>query len=232
MKTVAIIPFKDEPERTIRVAEWVIEEGVELYLYDNGSTPESLGEVLEAVGDNSLVSALCCPGFSIYQMWNHGWRRARNAAKGEPVNVAFLNNDIWYCVDTLAILAERLRERENAWIVYPNYNKDIAEGIDPGQAREMRQTHGTYAQGGMGGSMFMIRGELLDDPLPPIDEQFEWWCGDDDLVRQVALHGGKQYRIIGLPLYHENEATASNGQNDWTHQAKGRDMERLNKKYA
>lgn len=227
MRTFVTIPFKDEAERTVRVGEWVLEETADLILCDNGSSEVEARTVREQLGHDLVFD---CRDMSIYQMWNFAWRMAKGQADGEPFNMAFLNNDIWYCVDSLNLMARGLRSRDDAWIVHPNWHRDIAAGIDPSQ--KMQETHGTFAQNGMSGSMFMLRGELLDDPLPPIDEQFEWWCGDDDLVRQVALNGGKQFRMTGIPLYHENEATASNGKNEWTHAAKGRDMDRLERKYS
>jgi len=225
-----MIPFKDEAERTIQVGGWVLlEEGVDLILCDNGSSHEESDRVIEAL-NSPRMSIHWCSAMSIYQMWNFAWRTAKRQANGEPFNMAFLNNDIWYCPDSLTLLAKALRSKEDAWIVHPNWHRDLASGIDP--SLRLEQTHGTFAQNGLSGSMFMLRGELLDDPLPPVDEQFEWWCGDDDLVRQVALLGGKQYRVTGIPLFHENEATASNGKNEWTHAAKGRDLERLERKYS
>lgn len=226
--TYVVIPFKDEPGLTSSILEQLCEqdEYQEILLFDNGSREESLDEIDVFLGGRD-ITLLSRPDAGIYQMWNEGRAIARERAGGEAHNVLVLNNDITIPPAFIRTLVVYLRSDPDTWIVYPDYSRRIAEGVAPDLS--MRPTQGTYQHGGMSGWAFMLKGEV---PLENVDEQFEWWYGDDDLVRQATSKGKMVCRVVGLPLDHINEATANNGDNAWTHGAKDRDTQRFRAKWA
>jgi len=65
------------------------------------------------------------------------------------------------------------------------------------------------SDGGMFGACFMLAGHRI--PWRPLvtDLTYEWWYGDNHLAEEIEQHGGKQYRVEGLPVQHVNEGTAS-----------------------
>jgi hypothetical protein len=127
-------------------------------------------------------------------------------------------------------LRHALRSNDSIWAVYPDYRVDATTTELPSVIPlDLTPTKGTYQHGGMCGWAFMLRGEA---PIPPVDEQFEWWYGDDDLVRNITTRGKKVCRVNGLGLNHVNEATANNGDNEWTHGAKSRDSKRFKEKWG
>lgn len=227
--TYVVIPFKDEPEMTSSIFRQLREQGEYDYIlaYDNGSSDETIKALHDDVRKDRNLRIFSRPDSGIYQMWNEGWRQAVVEAGG-PVNIAFLNNDITIPPRFLSTLAHHLRANENTWAVYPDYRCRIEHGV----ADELTTvaTHGTYQHGGMCGWAFMLQGEAINNGLQQVDEEFEWWYGDDDLVGKIVKNGKEVRRIVGFPLDHINEATANNGQNSWTHGAKGRDTERWRQK--
>ena len=203
-----------------------------IHLFDNGSRPESIEQIRESVTVDlaeANIELLRRPNAGIYEMWNEGWSAACSDVEG-PVNVAILNNDIVIPeVGFLDTLRHALRCEPDIWAVYPDYRMDVRKHPQGRLPIILTPTRGTYQHGGMCGWAFMIRGEA---PLPRIDERFEWWYGDDDLVRNITARGKKVCRVNGLPLNHRNEATANNGENEWTHGAKSRDTKRFKEKWG
>lgn len=120
----------------------------------------------------------------IHWKWNHGIIDARRMAREEFAvrwNVLVINNDVTVDLDFVTIMAAALRAGETTGLAHP----------DDGT--------GTFT-----GWAFMLRGE---DDLR-IDEQFEWWYGDSDLVAQVAACG---LTVEACPAkaehHHPNEST-------------------------
>lgn len=224
MPIYAVMPFRDEPGLTLKVLDLLAFEEVDsVLLYDNDSTEETMSIIRKRTSEMDNARVLSAPTMSIYEMWNHGWSTALDKESGE-FDIAFLNNDIDFCRGTLAALSTTLRAIGDAWITYPNYDRHTSMGVD--ESLGVRPTYGTKKDGGMCGHMFMIRGEIAREGFPMVDDGFEWWFGDDQLAWDVREQGGSQYRLLGWPVDHLNEATASNGSNDWTHSAKERDIKR------
>lgn len=228
--TYVVIPFKDEPAMTKHVVELCLqEEAVEyVLLYDNGSSHETkveLSDWFETLDYNGKeVRVIDADDLGIYAMWNAGWDWAIENENRAPFSIAFLNNDVDFIPGTLSRCVFILRRREDGGITYPNYDRPVEEGIDRGQ--NVQGTHGTKKDGGFCGHFFVTRGEFRKHGLPRFDEQFEWWYGDDQFAYDMHQFGGGQFRLVGYPVDHVNEGTASNGQNDWTHEAKARDAAR------
>lgn len=151
----------------------------------------------------SWLKVVHAPGRGIYEMWNDAWVKA--AASG-AANLVLLNDDIEIPPHFVERLTDALRDGD-WWAVYPNYHRPLADD-DPDDLT-VTATNGTYRKRGMWGCAFALRAELLGDPLPPIDAQFRWWYGDDDLVEQIARHGGTIGRVEGLALEHHASTTGN-----------------------
>ena len=172
---------------------------------------------------------------SFYSTWNRSWRYAAHKISEfdstpivcDPANLVLLNDDIVIPKRFVERLCDALRSREDAWLTYPDYTLAIEQ--DGNVPFRLTPTLGTYRQGGRWGAAFALRAELLNDPLPSIDETYKIWAGDDMLVEEIRLHGGKTYRVEGLALEHAASTTFSKHPEL---QAPGwEDLERFQKKY-
>lgn len=225
--TVAVIPTALESALLGELLLELVDQNIDqVFLFDNSTTQdaEDVLDVFDYAPRNiEVIPAL---GERLYAMWNRGWELALRYSKGYPVNVAFLNDDIAIGSHFIDTLGTWLRSDEKWWCVYPDYNALIF-GVT---SETITATTGTFKDGGMCGWAFMIRGELLRAPLPAIDEHFVWWCGDDDLARQITMHGGLIGRVNGLGLRHVGSASARNHPEldaiGWE------DMARLQRKYG
>lgn len=234
--TYVVIPFKGKIDLTLNVVGLCLQEPTvtTVYLYDNNSTPEEITALTDGlaslpVGEKN-VEVIPAPDLGIYEMWNAGWVKALADQNNGNCNVAILNNDIDFWPGTITEMAKILRRESGVWITYPNYDRAKSQKIQQGAG--IKRTHGTYSSGGMSGWCFMVMGESIHHGHAQFDTQFEWWCGDDDYANYVEQIGGWQVRLVGWPLDHISEATASDGSNDWTHAAKGRDLVRLQQKWG
>jgi hypothetical protein len=215
---VVVIPTRDHAETyCANLIKQLLDQNEvdKLFIYDNRTTREGGKTNLECVAHwphedyYKKVVWRHTPSMSITQMWNHGWGSACVFGLAGPVNIAFLNDDLTIPHNFISILADRLhRDSSQPWLVCPDWTRHIDEG-DESRFFANRRVRGTFREGGMCGWAFMIRGELLGQPLPPMDEQFLYWCGDDDLVKQIELYGGECHLISGLPIDHVGTATGT-----------------------
>lgn len=161
-------------------------------------------------------------GWPIHRMWNYGWEWAR--AQGIEFYGAF-NDDITAPAGLVTELAAALRRDHRLWLVSPHWNRPLNQGTD--MSGKVRTVTGTQRHGGISGWCWLLR---TDIPVPPVDETFEWWGGDDDLAFQITLAGGLLGVVEGLPLDHAQETTAS--RHAWTRDAIERDRVRFCDKYG
>ena len=229
MKTFVVVPFKNEQQRTIDFMRALTKEEFDYRLMlDNGSTLYTAEAVKNECKIDKRFMHINMSGFGIYQMWNYGWKYALDhSGKDGEVNVAILNNDISFLPGTIERLSDALRSEALVGITYPDYDVRCSSlgSIGPTTGFPLRQTTGTYRSGGMCGWAFMIRGEAARWGVPFIDEKLKWWFGDDFIEMKFREAGYKVCRLVGLPVDHASEATASNGENNWTHEAKAKDIE-------
>lgn len=192
-----------------------------LTVYDNGSaepTRRYLASVAEA---DDRITIRRTPKMGIYDMWRDGFDQARKEHPG-AVNVAILNNDITMAKGTIDHLSAALRSRFEMVLTYPDY--DLPYTAAPEGPLHIRNTQGTYKNGGMSGWCFMLAADRVTwEPL--VNPSFEWWCGDDDIAAQIDAAGGQQGRVEGLGLDHVSEATAAT--QAWTHEVKPLDLKRF-----
>lgn len=226
MKTFVVIPFKDEPELTRAVLHDLKKSGGYdcIFLIDNGSTEQNFRDIQESIQRDENIKLIINPKRGIYQMWNQGWKLAREMSNGESYNVCFLNNDIALPENAINVMKQVLRSHDSIGIVYPNYDKRVHEGWDGTYTTS--STRGTYQHGGMCGWTFMIKGEAHETAgVEYVDENLLWWYGDDFIESEFRSRGFSVERILGLPVDHINEKTANNGSNNWTHEQKGKDTQ-------
>ncbi len=194
---VGVIPTRDRGDLLLPLVHDLVEQNEfdALLVLDNS---ESQDLVLK-YNDVQVIPA---PGQTIYEMWNWGWLYSLGAgyAYHSDVHVAFLNDDIMIPDGFLGYLSDALDSDEKWWCVYPNYDRPLEDGVD--ELDEIVETYGTYRQGGLWGCAFMLKADKLNEGLPLFDESFKLWYGDDDLVRNIEILGGKVGRVRGLPLYH------------------------------
>jgi len=203
--TVVAIPTRDRMDLLVPlVTELTLQDQhTELWILDNSDAQN----VRDHLVLDKKLHVRPCPDMGIYPMWNMAWDLA---VKHYPsrVNVALLNDDIRIPENFIGTLASALRyDKEEWWCVYPNYHRTLA---DPVTDEGITATEGTYKHDGMSGWAFMFRGEIMYHGVPFVDENFVWWCGDDDFARQVVKHGGKIGRVNGLPVEHPHESTVQN----------------------
>lgn len=182
--TFVVIPVKDRHEMTVNLISQ-LQGWADIFIFDNGSEVEP----------PDVWNAIDAKGQTISQMWNAGLDLAAKYAAEANVtewNVAILNNDIEVPPGFLAALSHGLRTRDDFWIAYPNYHGvDLPDGqVIVSQAAGGKRT--------MSGWAFMVRGESG----LRVDEQFEWWYGDDDLQLQVESTDNRVVCVGGCTAKH------------------------------
>lgn len=222
-----VLPVRDEPDYTRSILRLLRDEEFDRALVlDNGSVSATKAVLAAAATlDNRLV-VIDAAGMRIYAMWNLGARLAWAFVGGPDLthDVAFLNNDIRFGRGTLATLSHVLRQEELG-VVCPDYQRALDRPGIPSTER----VSGTYRHGGIAGWCFMVRGEVMAE-FGGVDESFEWWAGDDDLIFSIEKAGWPVAIVRGLPLEHDGEATVRH--HPTFHAAKKRDLERCLAKWG
>lgn len=178
----------------------------DVLVIDNGSEDGTHRALRRLQRDDDRISISRMPGRTISEMWSAGFRRAKRRARGLPFNVAILNNDVKLAAFTFLQLDEVLRAEDDRWISYPDYS---AEWDPDARMTGVEFTRGVFGSNGMFGPAFMLRGEAIYwEPLIT-DPAYQHWFQDDHLAECVELAGGLQVRAFGLPVWHQNEGTAS-----------------------
>lgn len=192
-------------------------------ILDNGHPSNNARMWFKALNrDQPKIEVVNARGWSIHRMWNFGWEYARE--HGYEFYGAF-NDDIIAPHGLVGHLAAAMRDDTSLWIVSPEWTRRLNLGVDV--TGDVRRVNGTQRHGGLAGWCWLLR---TDIPVPPIDEQFEWWYGDDDLAEQIRLAGGGLGVVVGLPLEHKQETTARRF--PWTREAIERDGVRYDAKYG
>lgn len=215
---IALIPTIGEATQLHDLVDQLLEEGVE--------------EVILTVNDPAArvrffdhrVVVVRLHG-SIYAGWNFGinYGRASSGASRTSTGhiVALLNDDLELAPGALEAAARMMLDERDAVVVGLDYRADSPE-LPSG----LLNVQGTYRHGGVHGCALLVDAKRTQ----LVDEQFEWWYGDDDLVFSVMADGCGVYLAEGCRVRHQGEATASN--HPWTHEAKIRDRERFVEKWG
>jgi hypothetical protein len=193
--THVAIPFRDNLEMTARLVCSL--DGAEtIHLFDNGSD-DDINLLLEALPLDSFAVVHRAPGWTLTEMWNRG---LDYAARWNADNLAVLNNDITVLPGFLDHLATALRSSDDLWAVCPD-SCPTTNGVN--MTGTIRRVQGVNL-GGMAGWAFMVKVEALQQIADP---QFEWWYGDNDLVKSIYAQGHTVGLVEGLPCDHQTSTT-------------------------
>lgn len=158
------------------------------------------------------------PERSIY----HSWNKAISYAAYQGDYLAILNDDIRFtCHHPMTYATEIMDEHQEVTVLGFNYTGNAG--------RHLYYTHGSYRHGGIGGFAFCVSPAHTD----LVDTGFEWWGGDDDLFFSAEKNYGAQACAIAgnLTVEHPLPETSAVTQ-EWTNEAKGRDMKYLAEKWG
>lgn len=152
------------------------------------------------------------PGWSIYAEWNWAITNYVDAT------VVLLNDDVELAPGALGAVVAALASEADL----------VAVGFDYQHlpAVQLRYCRGTYREHGIGGFAFAVKAARC----PLVDEQFEWWGGDDDLMYSIERAGGLCAVLEGAHVTHVAETTAIHF--PWTHEARARDRARFLAKWG
>jgi hypothetical protein len=164
-------------------------------------------DVLRGDGVQPIVLGSGLFDHQIYRMWNAG----SDATSARTV--AILNDDITLLPGSLPLMERILwsnpppfgwvaPEWPQLAVVYPDMTAEWSLPAEP----MVQRTTGTWGGGGMTGFCFMFRTDLL---LPRFDEGYHWWYGDDAFELGVRDAGYGVGRVVGVPVRHEPNGTAS-----------------------
>lgn len=179
---VVIVPVKNRLDLTQNLLDLLRRHGGwSRLLFFDNGSTDGTIDWLFAQHD---VELYCRPGANIHAMWNEG----RELAGDEPV--AILNNDIDFDAGFLQGLAAGL---QLASVACPN-----PEGNPLLPCVE-------YVEHIVGYAFALAPG------LPPFDERFSWYCGDDDFARQVRADGHLIASVESVRVRHIGGASTPEG---------------------
>lgn len=218
-RTFAVVPVRNQSALTIRLLSCLVDEPVDdVLITDNGSTDNTVELIRFLQRHRTWQGRLhvhAMPTATIYEQWNYGFSRALQRAKREQSNVLILNNDIQLPAGWVTRMSVVLRDASpDLWATYPDYH---CAWDAPADVNRVTFTRGVYGDGGMFGPCFMLAGDRItwtkrgkDAPRLPLitDLGYRWWWGDNHLAESIEQEGGLQGRVVGLPILHDNEATA------------------------
>lgn len=156
-------------------------------------------------------------GLTIYEAWNRGFWQARHQWQGSSLSaragarwhVLVVNSDVQLPPHALASMSAALDADSTAMAAYPDFDAKWSDA--PGEvalAPKVAETQGVWGSGGMLGFCFMLAGNRINW-RPLIDDlHYRWWYGDNHLARAIEEAGGKQLKVLGLPVRHAHEGTA------------------------
>lgn len=157
----------------------------------------------EVLAPRTDVVIARAPGLTIYEEFN-AFARMFN----ETHHLAILNDDIVLQSGAIRNLVGALGE-----------NYGLISGTDQPGGVGVRQTSGTRRRGGIRSEAFVVRQGAW--PAEGIDERFQIWYGDDDLVWKIERAGWGIGVHEGVYVEHRHSTTIS--QMDWVPQAQAED---------
>lgn len=202
-----LIPLLNEIERDRRVDKILLTVNLE-------DLTEPISDFFRFAGPHIEVIETWPLGKSIH----HGWNTAIQMARKQNAWLAVFNDDIRLLTpNAISNVAGVLAANPTYAIVGLNYT-DTPESADSSD-RPLRQVHGSYRHGGVGGWAWVC------DPhkVGLVPDELVWWYGDDHLIFSAEQSGYSVGIANHVLVEHHNEATASSGEHNWTHDAKDQD---------
>src|SRR3954468_7626354 len=123
-----VVPVKNEWHLTARLLNSLKDQPSRVLIIDNGGTDETAREVRRLQNARSNYTSRSWtgrlqrtyrPGWSVYQMWNHGFEWARYQ-RGPNFYALMVNNDVVLPSGALDALMTALRVWPDAWVSYPD----------------------------------------------------------------------------------------------------------------
>lgn len=165
-------------------------------VYDNGYTSDE-GLALLAEHDD-VIDARDWP---FYKMWNDAWRLSHEDSYDA---VALLNDDIVLHEKSLEVAFDVLCSDKSIGVCGLNYKRAVNDGVHRSLGFEDRR--GTYKDGGVWGCAFLVNSATWGK-VPPIDERYNLWYGDDELFLNMGNYGFRVGIALGSPVFHYASVT-------------------------
>jgi len=150
--------------------------------------------VYDNSADGSCGQGMPRPGWTIYEEFNEFGELWNNHA-----HMAYLNDDIVMAPGTLDALAAEFVGNADLGLI--SVDRDEARArVRPSR---VRRTAGTVRQGGINSWLFMVRRFCW----PGIDERFQVWYGDDDLIWKIRERDKEVAVLEGVSVEHRHSLT-------------------------
>lgn len=211
---IALIPTVGEAWQLPTLVDRLLAEGVDQVLLTVNENPPPKLPLM----NGPRVAIIPLSG-SIYAGWNFGIRYARANDVGGWV--ALLNDDLELAPGALVAAARYIDDDPTVAVVGLDYRSDAPEA-----PTGLRKVSGTFRHDGVHGCALLVDANKVRE----VDEDFEWWYGDDDLVFKAEQDGWSVALAEGCRVTHQGEATAV--KREWTHMAKIRDRQRFIEKWG
>ena len=226
MRRVVVIPSIGCSVRLNGVVRSALASGAdEVAVLENQDGHRHSPSALNMLVDDGLLAEVRyerLPKLGLYAIWNRGISLARNDRPG-PAIAVILNDDIEIPAGTIRALMEALEDDQRIGVLGADY---ATPHLDPVEDPVVSYVRGTYRHGGIGGFAFACRADVCH-----VDEQFEWWGGDDDLVNTAVQAGYRTGVLLGAPVRHPEPETSAVKFPELS-AAKDRDRERLRAKWG
>ena len=195
MKTLVAIPTRSNWRMLTPLLSFL--HNYDVVVYDNGHTSQEGMSVLR----NHQGEVVNAHGWKFYKMWNDAWKKSY---ENGYESVTLLNDDIELHESSLEVAQSVLMADSTIGIVGLNYNRNLADGVD--FKAGFKQCYGSYRKQGIWGCAFLVKSNLWG-VVPPIDERYNLWYGDDELFENTIIHGYKIGIALGSPVLHYASTT-------------------------
>jgi len=175
---------------------WADGHGHDTIIYDHGHVTGRGRRVL-----GSFARVVDARGWPFYRMWNEAWRTAHRQKYDA---VALLNDDITLAPGGLTVAAHLLAADPTIGVLGLNWGRPCSAGVDATQS--LVEVVGAHRRGGVPGWAFLLRASLWGE-VPPIDEAYHIWYGDDHLFASARAANYRLCVASGVPVEHATSMT-------------------------
>lgn len=198
MRLLVAIPTRSNWQGLNKLGDllWADGYGENTIIFDHGHHTakgrETLGKFLNVVRSE---------GWPFYRMWNEAWRTAHEEGYDA---VALLNDDITLAPGGLTEASRIFETDDKIGVVGLNWQRQVYDGLVLNFP--VVDVKGAHRRGGIPGWAFLLRANLWGQ-MPPIDEAYHIWYGDDELFALTAKAGFRTVIATGVPVDHETSVT-------------------------
>lgn len=192
---LAVIPSIGRTPLLTTLVQTLLAASARVLVVDNGV---GASRPLIAAPIHPMMEWFHRPGWGIYRTWNFGLDCVE--FMDDEDQVLILNDDVILKLGAAFVICKLLRESGFALLGFDN-RRDIL--TDPPAVRELPATTRN------GHSVGMFAFAANPGLCARADERFQWFCGDDDLVRATLQKGGRVGVAEGVPILHMGPDTSS-----------------------